>query len=384
MFEPSETEKLILDTVRRICAEKVAPRSAAVDEAQEFPEDIRKLFAENGLFRLRVPESFGGIPSRMALLCRVIEEVSRVDASAALLLANHQAGLTPFLNGAGPLVRQRILPQVGAGNYLIGFALTEPEAGSDAAAIKTRVTRGKNGYFLSGRKCFITSGSVADGFTIFGTIDPEKKKKGIIAFFIEKNTPGLSVGKVEKKMGMRGSPTTDLVLEDAFVPFDNKLSDEDTGWDLVLSGLTDTRILVAAMALGLAQGAMEYSVKYASQRVQFGEAIAGFQGIQFILADMAIGIEASRSLIYRTALEMDEGKTGLTPMASMAKCLASDTAMQVTTDAVQILGGYGYTKDYPVERMMRDAKVIQIFEGTNQIQRVIVAKDLLKRYQENI
>lgn len=381
MFEPSETEKLILDTVRRICAEKVAPRSAAVDEAQEFPEDIRKLFAENGLFRLRVPESFGGIPARMTLICRVTEEVSRVDASAGLLFSNPQAGLAPFLKGAGPEIRQRILPQVGAGNYLIGFALTEPEAGSDAAAIKTRVTRVKDGYLLSGRKCFITNGSVSDGFTIFGTIDPGKKKQGINAFFIEKNTPGLSVGKVEKKMGMRGSPTTDLILEDAFVPAENRLGQEGSGWDLVLSGLTDTRILVAAMALGLAQGAMEYSIKYASQRAQFGQAISGFQGIQFILADMQIGIEASRALTYRVAGEVDEGKTGLTPLASMAKCLASDTAMRVTTDAVQILGGYGYTKDYPVERMMRDAKVIQIFEGTNQIQRIIVARDLLKRYQ---
>lgn len=381
MFELTETEKLILDTVKRICAEKIAPRSAAVDEAQEFPEDFRKVFAENGLFRLRVPEVFGGIPARMTLVCRITEEICRVDGSAGLLFSNPQAGLTPFLKGAGPELRQRIFPRLGAGNYLIGFALTEPEAGSDAAAIKTRVTRSKNGYLLSGRKCFITNGSVANGFTIFGTIDPEKKKKGITAFFIEKNTPGLLVGKVEKKMGMRGSPTTDLILEDAFVPFDNKLGDEGTGWDLILSSLTDTRILVAAMALGVAQGAMEYSVKYAGQRMQFGEVISGFQGIQFILADMAIGIEASRSLTYRVAEEVDEGKTGLTPLASMAKCLASDTAMQVTTDAVQILGGYGYTKDFPVERMMRDAKVIQIFEGTNQIQRVIVARDLINRYR---
>lgn len=380
MVDFSETERLILDTVRRLSEEKIAPRSALIDESQKFPEDIREIFAENGLFRLRVSEVYGGIPARMVLLCRVIEEIARFDASVALLLANHQAGLTPLQKGASKGLKKRILSKVGSGNYIVGFALTEPGAGSDAASITSLARPDGNGYILEGRKCFITNGNVADAFTIFCTVDRSKKKKGITAFLIEKDTPGLIVGRVEDKMGFRGSPTTELVLEGARVPVENRLGEEGKGWDLILGGLTDTRILVAALALGLAQGAMECSVSYAKQRVQFRTPIARFQGIQFILADMAIGIESTRSLVYRVAEEVDQGKGGLTPLASMAKCLASDTAMRVTTDAVQVLGGYGYTKEYPVERMMRDAKAIQIFEGTNQIQRVIVARELLKRY----
>jgi alkylation response protein AidB-like acyl-CoA dehydrogenase len=259
----------------------------------------------------------------------------------------------------------------------VGFALTEPESGSDAASLQTRARKEDGGYRLTGTKCFITNGGEAKVYVLFATLDPALRKKGITAFLVEEGAPGVRVGKKENKMGMRASPTTDLILEDAFVPEGSRIGPEGEGWPILLKGLSETRILIAALAVGLADGATEVAARYANERSQFGKPVSSFQGVQFMLADMLMGIETARSLTYRAAMMQDRGDPLVRRYASMAKCYASDTAMRVTTDAVQMMGGYGYMKDYPVERMMRDAKVLQIFEGTNQVQRMIIARDYL-------
>ncbi len=370
---------MLVDTVRRMAEHEIAPGAAQRDEQQAMPDDIHRLFFKNGLLKLRIPDAYEGVPASVYTCCLVIEEIARVDASASLLLVNHLAGLSPFLEASTEEQKERILPRVVEQGDIIGFALTEPTAGSDAASIKTRAMCKGDYYLLRGTKCFITNGGLARMYTLFATIDPALKKQGITAFIVDDTTPGLTIGKKENKMGMRASPTTELILDDAKVPAVNLLGGEGRGWPILLSGLSETRLLVAALSLGLAEGATTYAARYAAQRTQFGRPVARFQGVQFMLADMAIGIETARALIYQTAARLDSGERDIRAFASMAKCYASDMAMKVTTDAVQILGGYGYMKDYPLERMMRDAKAIQIFEGTNQIQRLIIANDMLSK-----
>jgi alkylation response protein AidB-like acyl-CoA dehydrogenase len=307
----------------------------------------------------------------------VTEEIARVDGSCSLMLVNHLAGLGPLVTGSTEDQKSRFLPTIVEEGHIVGFALTEPEAGSDAASLQTRARKEERGYRLTGTKCFITNGGAAEVFVLFATLDPALKKKGITAFLVEAGAPGVQVGKKEDKMGMRASPTTDLILEDVLVPEERRIGGEGEGWDLLISGLSETRILIAALSVGLADGATGVAARYALERSQFGKAISTFQGIQFMLADMLMGIETARSLVYRSARLQDQGHPSVRRYASMAKCYASDMAMRVTTDAVQMMGGYGYMKDYPAERMMRDAKVLQIFEGTNQIQRMIIARDYL-------
>lgn len=377
MFDWTEEQKLLRESVRRLARERIAPRAAAMDESQEFPEDVHRLFIEQGLLKLKIPQAYGGVPADCVTCCLVIEEIARVDGSSSLLLVNHLAGLAPFLTGSTDEQKARFLPAIVDGGHIVGFALTEPEAGSDAASLQTRAAREDKGYRLTGTKCFITNGGAARVFVLFATLDPALKKQGITAFLVEDRTPGVRVGKKENKMGMRASPTTELILEDALVPEERRIGGEGEGWALLIGGLSETRILIAALSLGLADGATEVAARYATERSQFGKTIASFQGIQFMLADMLMGIETTRSLVYRAARMQDEGDPLIRRYASMAKCYASDMAMRVTTDAVQMMGGYGYMKDYPVERMMRDAKVLQIFEGTNQIQRMIIARDYL-------
>jgi|YNPNPStandDraft_1061719.scaffolds.fasta_scaffold03058_9 alkylation response protein AidB-like acyl-CoA dehydrogenase len=379
MVPQTEEQRLLVETVRRMAEQEIAPGAAERDERQAMPLEIHSLFFENGLLKLRIPESFGGVPAPVYTCCLVIEEIARVDGSASLLLVNHLAGLSPFLEASTDEQKARVLPRIVENGDIIGFALTEPGAGSDAASIKTRAVLQGDFYVLNGTKCFITNGGLARMYTLFATIDPALKKRGITAFVVEGTTPGFRVGKKENKMGMRASPTTELILEDAKVPRANLLGKEGEGWPVLLAGLSETRLLVAALSLGLAEGATRSAARYAGERIQFGRPVAEFQGVQFMLADMVIGIETARALIYRTATMLDNGEPGVRAYASMAKCYSSDMAMKVTTDAVQILGGYGYMKEYPVERMMRDAKAVQIFEGTNQIQRLIIAKDLLAR-----
>jgi alkylation response protein AidB-like acyl-CoA dehydrogenase len=312
--------------------------------------------------------------------CIVVEELAKVDGSCANTVAHHQAGMCCFMDGATEAQKGKYLPKIGRGDYLVGFALTEPNSGSDAFALRTRAILEGEDYVINGGKCFISNGGLTDLYVLFTTVNPAQRRDGITAFLVEKGTPGLVIGKNEDKMGFRASPTRELIFDNMRVPKENLLGKIGKGWELVLQSLTETRVLVAAVALGIAQGAMEAAILYAKQREQFGQPIINFQGISFMLADMAIQVECARALIYKLAAMVDKGKRNLHYYASVAKCFASDIAMKVTTDAVQVLGGYGYTSEFPVEKMMRDAKATQIMEGTNQIQRVQIARSLMKMY----
>ena len=312
--------------------------------------------------------------------CIVVEEIARVDGACANTVAHHQAGMCCFMDGANKIQREKYLPRIGRGDFLVGFALTEPNSGSDAFSLRTRAAADENDYVINGSKCFISNSGLTELYVLFTTVDPNLKREGITAFLVEKDTPGLSIGKAENKMGFRASPTSQLIFENMRVPKENLLGGIGKGWEIVLQSLTETRVLVAAMSLGIAQGAMEVAVSYAKEREQFSQPISNFQGVSFMLADMAIQAECARALIYKIASMVDKGERKQHYYASIAKCFASDMAMKVTTDAVQVLGGYGYTKEYPVEKMMRDAKAMQIIEGTNQIQRLQIAKNLMKIY----
>jgi alkylation response protein AidB-like acyl-CoA dehydrogenase len=374
----SEEHRMVRNMVRKLCREKVAARAQEVDETKEYPWDLHQLFIDNGLFNIRVNEIYGGAGMDYTSACIVVEEIARVDGACANTVAHHQAGMCCFMDGADKSQKEKYLPRIGRGDYLVGFALTEPNTGSDAFSLKTRAVLEGDVYIINGTKCFISNSGLTDLYVVFATIDPALRRDGITAFLVEKDTPGLTIGKNENKMGFRASPTRQLIFENMRVPKENLLWKPGKGWELVLQSLTETRVLVAAIALGIAQGAMETAVSYSKQREQFGKPIAEFQGVSFMLADMAIQIECSRALIYQIAHIVDRGERDQHYLASVAKCFASDMAMKVTTDAVQVMGGYGYTKEYPVEKMMRDAKATQIIEGTNQIQRIQIARNLTK------
>ena len=376
----SEEHRILRDMMRKFCREKVAKRAAEVDETKEYPWDLHELFIENGLFNIRVPTEYGGAGMDYTSACIMVEEISRVDGSCANTVAHHQAGMCCFMDGASEKQREKYLPRVGKGDFLVGFALTEPNSGSDAFSLKTRAVPEGNDYVINGNKCFISNSGLTDLYVIFTTVDPSLRREGITAFLAEKETPGLVIGKAEDKMGLRASPTRQLIFENMRVPKENILGETGRGWELVLQSLTETRILIAVMSLGIAEAAMEVAVSYAKQREQFGKPIADFQGVSFMLADMAIQVECARTLIYQLAARVDRGDREQHYLASVAKCFSSDMAMKVTTDAVQVLGGYGYTREYPVEKMMRDAKAMQIVEGTNQIQRIQIARNLIRRY----
>ena len=371
---------MVQETVRKLARERLAPLAARADETKEYPEEMHRLFIDHGLFLIRVPGEYGGTPMDFTSTCLVIEELGRVDGACANTVAHHQAGLGCFLEGADDEQRRRYLPRVGRGDYLVGFALTEPGSGSDAFSLRTRAVRQGDRYVINGSKCFISNSGLTDLYVLFTTVDPELRREGVTAFLVEKETPGLTIGKAESKMGLRASPTRQLIFEDMGLAEESLLGEVGRGWEIVLRSLTETRILVAAMSLGIAQGAMEAAVSYAKQREQFGRPIADFQGVSFMLADMAVLVESARALIYQIAAQVDRGRRDQHYHASIAKCFASDAAMKVTTDAVQVLGGYGYTTEYPVEKMMRDAKATQIIEGTNQIQRIQISRNLLKMY----
>ena len=376
----SEEHKMLRNMMRKFCREKVAKRAAEVDDTKEYPWDLHQLFIDNGLFNIRVPPEYGGAGMDYTSACIVVEEMARVDGACSNTVAHHQAGMCCFMDGADEDQRKKYLPRVGGGDYLVGFALTEPNAGSDAFSLKTRAVPDGNDYVIDGSKCFISNSGLTDLYVLFTTVDPSLRREGLTAFLVEKDTPGLVIGKNEDKMGFRASPTRQLVFENMSVPGENLLGKVGKGWELVLQSLTETRILIAAMALGIAEGAMEAAVSYSKQREQFGKPISSFQGISFMLADMAIQVECARALIYQTAGKVDQGMRNQHYHASVAKCFASDMAMKVTTDAVQVMGGYGYTREYPVEKMMRDAKATQIIEGANQIQRMQIARNLMKMY----
>ncbi|MFA8438783.1 acyl-CoA dehydrogenase family protein [Pueribacillus sp. YX66] len=377
LFELSQEYEEIKETIHRLAQNKIKPLATEIDEQGEYPFETVNMLSEQGFLGANMPEEYGGAGLDLLSFCIIVEEVARVCANTAQAVAVQELGALPIMIGGSDELKQRVLPSVASGNKIIAYALTEPDAGSDAAGIKTRAERDGSHYILNGQKMFISNGGVADYYTVFAKTD-----KGITTFVVDKNTPGFVIGKLEKKMGLKGSPTAQIYIEDCKVPVENRVGEEGEGWIIAMKTFDKSRPTIGALALGIAQGAFDIALDYVQEREQFGRKIAQFQGLQFMLADMATQIEAARGLVYRSASKVnDMSSTGknpeLTQASSMAKMFASDVAMKVTTDAVQLLGGYGYIQDYNVERMMRDAKIMQIYEGTNQIQRVVIAKTLL-------
>ena len=377
-WQLTDEQLMIRETVREAAQEKIAPRSREVDETAEFPTDWVDLIRELGLFGIPFKPEYGGISGSALTLAVAVEELSKVDATAGLILAVQALGGYPFNVAATEEQKKRWIPPLASGERLCAYALTEPGSGSDAAAMKTRAVKKGDRYIVNGSKIFITHGNVADTIVIFAVTNPEEGSRGTSAFVIERDYQGFSSRPIKEKLGIRGSDTAELYFDDMEVPEENRLGPEGDGFKIALRVLDRSRPGVGAQALGIAGGALEYAINYAKERRQFNQRIADFQGIQWMLADMATQVEASRNLVYQASAMIDEGHPQVTKFAAMAKLFASDTAMKVTTDAVQILGGYGYIKEYPVERMMRDAKITQIYEGTNQIQRVVIARQLLK------
>jgi alkylation response protein AidB-like acyl-CoA dehydrogenase len=367
------------EKARGVAKSIVAPRVAEIDEKGEFAWDLAEAYSKYGFLSLLIPKEYGGMDTDITSFCLVAEEIAKICASSALLVIVQAVGTMPVVLGGTIGLKERVLPRLAKEKGLICFCLTEPESGSDSASIQTKAVLKGDHYLLNGRKCFITNGGVADFYTVFATTQPGKKIEGITGFVVEKGTPGLTVGKTEEKMGIRGSNTTEVILEDVKVPVNQRIGDEGTGWWQMMRTLNRSRPAIGAQAVGLAQGALDYLVRFV-QGKGWAKGKEDNLGVQLTLADMAVEIEAARALVYKAANMMDEKVKG-TPVqmfSAMSKYFASDVAMKVTTDAVQILQWEGLTQRHPVERMMRDAKVIQIFEGTNQIQRMVVAHTLLK------
>lgn len=381
MFHFTEEQNMIKDMIKKLGTEKLASLVEQIEEDDEFSWELVNILGENGLLRIVLPEKYGGINANTTTLCMVVEELTRICPPAGGLIVGSQVVLNIILARGNEEQKERIFDDVSKNNRISAIAITEPNHGSNAANMQTKAVLDGDTYILNGTKCFISNGGVADYYIIFARSGPGEKAKGLSAFIVEKDTPGFEIGKIERKMGMRGSPMAELIFDDARVPKANLLLNEGDGWKILMEDGNMMRVWgTGTSALGLAQRALDFAVEYAKQRTQFDKPIAYFQAIQFKLADMAIGIEAARSLIYRIAEMIDEGEQNfkkVESMVAMAKCFASDVAMKVTTEAVQIHGGYGYMKDYPVERLMRDAKGAQIADGTNEIQRLIVSRYLL-------
>ncbi|MFH0768702.1 MAG: acyl-CoA dehydrogenase family protein [Chloroflexota bacterium] len=375
----SEQQKAIKSLARKIAEEKILPVRAQLDEKEEFPWEIMKDLAYTDMFRIFIPEKYEGLGGGCLDLCLVVEELSRVCSAVAISYAATALGVTPLLESGSDEQKRKYLPDIAAGRKLAAFGLTEPTAGSDAGAIQTTAKKTAGGYLLNGTKQFITNGGEAEIYTVIALTDKARGARGASAFVLEKGMPGFTFGRKEKKMGIRASATRELVFEDCFVPEENLLGKEGMGFLVTLKTFDKVRPGIAAQAVGIAQGAMEAAVDYARQRVQFGHPIIALQAIQHMLADMAIQVEAARALTYAAARTVDSGAKQISEEAAMCKVFASDVAMKVTTDAVQVFGGVGYMRDYPIEKMMRDAKITQIYEGTNQVLRNTVALELRKR-----
>jgi alkylation response protein AidB-like acyl-CoA dehydrogenase len=377
LFHLSEDEETLISVIREIARERVAPRAAQIDHTAEFPWDMKELLAQQDILAMPFPVEYGGIGASELAVVMAIEELSRHCATTGLILAVQQLGTIPILLVGNEEQKQTYLPNLANGKWLAAYGLTEAGSGSDSGAMQTVAVRRGDTYILNGSKRFITNGGLAQVNTVFALTDPGAGKRGISAFIVDKDFPGFSVGRVEDKMGIKGSQTAELLFDNCEVPAKNLLGQEGQGFRIAMMTLDRSRLGIAAQALGIAQGALDLAISYAKERKQFGRPIADNQGIQFMLADMATKVEASRLLVYNAAQKIDDDEQPFTQAAAMAKMFASDRAMEVTTDAVQILGGYGYMKEYPAERMMRDAKITQIYEGTNQIQRVVIARSLL-------
>jgi alkylation response protein AidB-like acyl-CoA dehydrogenase len=383
MYTLGEEHELLRQTAREVAEAKIAPFAAEVDADARFPAEALAALTGASLQAVHIPETYGGEGADALAAVIVIEEVARVCASSSLIPAVNKLGTVPLLLSASEDLKRRYLPQVARGEAMFSYALSEAGAGSDAASMKTRAVRDGDWWVLNGTKMWITNAGESQYYTVMAVTSPGQGARGISAFVVEKTDPGVSFGPLEKKLGIKGSPTRTVILEDVRIPGDRIIGAEGTGFKTALATLDHTRITIAAQALGIAQGALDYALGYVKERRQFGQAIADFQGLQFMLADMAMKLEAARQLTYHAAAlserVMEGGKAPeLTFVSSACKTMASDVAMSVTTDAVQLLGGNGYTSDFPVERMMRDAKITQIYEGTNQIQRMVMARQLLK------
>jgi alkylation response protein AidB-like acyl-CoA dehydrogenase len=373
-----ENERAMIRAAAAKAAQKmIQPRAAQIDATEEFPSDLMEALGKQGFLSLILPEEYGGSNGDITSFCFAIEEIAKVCGSSSLLILAQGTGTLPIWLSGNPPQKELYFTRISEGNCLTAFALNEWE-GADIASLKTTARKQGKDYLLNGRKCFITHGSIAQFYSVFAITDPERGKEGISAFLVEGGTSGLSFGKREEKIGMRGSVTTDVIFENCRIPQENRLGGEGEGYQIAMRTLNMSRPGGGAQAVGIAQGALDYAIRYASERIQFKKPISSFQAIQFMIADMATQVESARSLVYQAAAHIDEGLEDTEKLSASAKCYASNIAMKVTTDAVQILGGYGYIRDYPVERMMRDAKVTQIYEEPNQVLRLLVARQLLK------
>jgi alkylation response protein AidB-like acyl-CoA dehydrogenase len=376
-YRLTEEQQLLRKAVRDLTDDRIAPRAAEIDETASFPYDVLEVLVRAGFHAVHIPEQYGGMGADAISTCIVIEEVARGCASSSLIPAVNKLGSQPIILSASEELKARVLGDIAAG-AMISYALSEREAGSDAASMRSKAVLDGDHWVLNGTKCWITNAGVSTYYTVMAVTDAAQGANGISAFVVHKDDPGFSVGAKERKLGIKGSPTCEIYFEDCTIPADRIVGEPGTGFKTALRTLDHTRLAIGALALGIAQGAFDAAVDYVKQRRQFGQRIADFQGIQFMLADMAMKIEASRQLVYAAAARAERNEPNLAFTSSAAKVFASDTAMSVTTDAVQLFGGYGYTQDFPVERMMRDAKITQIYEGTNQINRLVMARNLLK------
>jgi alkylation response protein AidB-like acyl-CoA dehydrogenase len=379
----TDEQRALRDAVRELADERIAPRAAAIDQSAEFPWDVVELLAAHDVLALPFPEAHGGLGGELLSVCLAIEQISRACATSGLIVALQELGALPLLLAGTQEQQARWFPDLAAGRALAAFAITESEAGSDAAAIRTCALADGDGWRIEGAKRFISQGNVAKMVTVFAVTDPApeatRAKRHLSCFIVEQGTSGFSVGRLEHKMGIRGSPTAELLFDGVHVPDAQRVGAVGEGWSIALRTLDRSRPGIAAQAVGIAQGALEAATRYATERRQFGRRIGEHQMVAAMLADMATRTEAARQLLYAACVEIEAGSPSAPRWAAMCKLFAGDTAMAVTTDAVQVLGGYGYLSDYPVERMMRDAKITQIYEGTQQIQRLVIGRDLLAR-----
>ena len=377
VFRLPEEHDELRAAIRALCDKEIAPYAAAVDEDARFPQEALDALNASGFNAVHVPEAYGGQGADSVAACIVIEEVARVDASASLIPAVNKLGTMGLILRGSEDLKKKVLPEIDDGK-MASYALSEREAGSDAAAMRTRAKADGDDWILNGSKCWITNGGKSAWYTVMAVSDPDKGANGISAFMVHEDDEGFTIGPKERKLGIKGSPTTELYFENCRIPGDRIIGEPGTGFKTALATLDHTRPTIGAQAVGVAQGALEAAIAYAKDRKQFGRPIADNQGLQFMLADMAMKVEAARLMVYSAAARAERGEGNLGFISAASKCFASDVAMEVTTDAVQIFGGAGYTVDFPVERMMRDAKITQIYEGTNQIQRVVMSRALLR------
>jgi len=377
MFLLSPEHEELRKALRRFADEEIAPNAAAADATGEYPWASFEAYRDSGFIRLPYPEEYGGDGGDLVAYAMLVEEVARACGSSSLFVLISRLACEPILLFGSDELKQRVVPKVASGEWQGSYCLSESHAGSDVASMKTRAVRDGDHYVLTGSKSWITNAGVSSFYTVFAKTEPEAGHRGMSAFVVEADRPGFSVSKLESKMGMRGSPTGEIVLDEVRIPAENLIGEENRAFGYAMGALDGSRPTVGAQAVGIAQGALDAAARYVTEREQFGHPVAEFQGLQFMLADMVTRVEAARLLVYSACARLDAGAPGTSRASAMAKLFASDTAMSVTTDAVQLFGGAGYTKDFPVERMMRDAKVTQIYEGTNQIQRVVISRRLL-------